>query len=61
MAPISPVGSGLKLIVLGIWGMQAEYLGHSLGTYTSSPSNPSSMGALQPEGTEVYFWERLRA
>jgi len=46
---------------LGIWGMQAEYLGHSLGTYTSSPSNPSSMGALQPEGTEVYFWERLRA
>ena len=41
--------------VLSYWGMWAEYLGRSLGTYTPFPSNRSSTGALQPEGTEVSF------
>ena len=44
---MSPVGSGMMLIILSDWGLQAEYLGQSLGTYTPAPSNPSSLGALQ--------------
>ena len=40
---------------LSYWGMWAEYLGLSLGTYTPFPSNRSSTGALQPEGSEVSF------
>jgi len=42
-------------VFLSFWGMRAEYLGQSLDTYTPSPSNRSSSGALQPEGTDVSF------
>jgi hypothetical protein len=57
-APISPMGTVIelsKLVFLSFWGMRAEYLGQSLDTYTPSPSNRSSSGALQPEGTDVSF------
>jgi hypothetical protein len=67
----SDVSPGNREIILnsGNWEPRAECLGQSLDTYTPTPSNPSSTGALHPppydkrteHGTAVYFQEWLRA
>jgi hypothetical protein len=54
----SAISSSLPL---DYWGRQAESLGLRLDSYTSAPSNPSSMGVLVPDGMVAYFRDGLPA